>query len=221
MMKPNRKTLAAVLGGVLCAAFTAWAVWDALAHHGGRLVYPMDSYAFQTSDIPMLAALALDVLYVLCLALLLVRWGIARKQQARFSNRTRRLNPKLGLLGFFGFLGFAGIWSYQAMGDLSAFVFFAFFGFFGFFFEGKMSNTLMDERFQENAARAELKAYRTGFVLIFLLLILSGQAARFRAELLAPILISGIALAVALTLFLSEYLLYRYDYDDAAALEDE
>ena len=30
-----------------------------------------------------------------------------------------------------------------------------------------------------------------------------------------------ISLDLALTLFLSEYLLYRYDHDDAAALEDE
>ena len=40
-------------------------------------------------------------------------------------------------------------------------------------------------------------------------------------EFIAPILISGIALTVALTMFLSEYLLYRYDHDDAAALEEE
>lgn len=53
------------------------------------------------------------------------------------ANRTRRLNPKLGLLGFFGFLGFIG----------GAWTRFVFFGFFGFFYEGKMSNTLMDERF--------------------------------------------------------------------------
>ena len=41
---------------------------------------------------------------------------------------------------------------------------------------------------------------------------------RLTAELVAPILIAGIALDVALTIFLSEYLLYRYDHDDAAAL---
>ena len=107
------------------------------------------------------------------------------------------------------------------MGDLSGFVFFAFFGFFGFFFEGKMSNTLMDERFKENAARAERKALRIGFGIIFILLLFAGQAGRLTAELVAPILVTGIALTVALTIFLSEYLLYRYDHDDAAALEDE
>ncbi len=84
-----------------------------------------------------------------------------------------------------------------------------------------MSNTLMDERYRENAARAELKALRTGFVMIFLLLLLAGQSGRFKAEVVAPVLIIGIALAVALTMFLTEYLLYRYDHDDAAAMEED
>lgn len=218
-MKTTRKKLPAVFGGLaICGAATAWAVWDALAHHGGRLVYPMDSYAFQPSDIPMLAALALDILY---LAFLLI-WGIrAQKEHVMKTGRTRRLSPKFGFLGFCGFLGFAGFWMYEALGDLSGFVFFAFFGFFGFFFEGKMSNTLMDERFKENAARAERKALRIGFNIIFVLLFLAAQAGRRTAELAAPILIAGIALTVALTIFLSEYLLYRYDHDAAAALEDE
>ena len=216
-MKRNQKLLAA-LG---CILFTAYAVWDSLTHHAGRLVYPMNSYAFQPSDIPMLLALLLDLLYVFYLVCLFIRVIITQKKQVRTSNRTRRLSPKLGLLGFLGFLGFGGFWSYQALGDLTAFVFFGFFGFFGFFFEGKMSNTLMDERFQENALRAELKAYRAGFAVIFLLLLIAGQASRFKAELLAPALTSGIALAFALTLFLSEYLLYKYDHDDSAALEEE
>ena len=43
-MKQNKKLLA-VLGAALCILFNAWAIWDSLAHHGGRLVYPMDSYA--------------------------------------------------------------------------------------------------------------------------------------------------------------------------------
>ena len=106
-------------------------------------------------------------------------------------------------------------------GLIEPFVFFTFFGFFGFFFEGKMSNILMDERYKENAVRAELKAYRVGFGTVFALLILAGQSGRFKADLVAPVLVAGIALTVALTMFLSEYLLYRYDHDDAAALEEE
>ena len=223
-MKPASKFprwLRLVMGGAACAALTGAAVWYDLTYNGGRLVYPMHSYAFRTTDIPMLVAVALDVLYALYLAFLLIRGIRAQKEHVMKTGRTRRLSPKLGFLGFCGFLGFAGFWIYGALGDLSGFVFFAFFGFFGFFFEGKMSNTLMDERFKENAARAERKALRIGFGIIFILLLFAGQAGRLTAELVAPILVTGIALTVALTIFLSEYLLYRYDHDDAAALEDE
>lgn len=218
-MKAKKNTARRLAPPAGCAVLTGAAVWYDLTYNGGRLVYPMDSYAFRLTDIPMLLALILDFLYVLYLLVLLVRGGMAQKKQVLESGRTRRLNPKFGLLGFLGFLGFSGFWSYAALGDLSGFVFFAFFGFFGFFFEGKMSNTLMDERFRENAVKAELKAYRTGFVMIFFLLILMGQAGRFQAGLIAPVLIIGIALTVALTMFLSEYLLYRYDHD--AALEPD
>lgn len=218
---PRPRWPAPVLCGILCAALTGAAAWYDLNRNGGRLVYPMDSYAFEPGDIPMLLALALDALYALYLTFLLVRGIVGQKRHIRETGRTRRLSPKLGLLGFCGFLGFAGFWSYGALGDPSAFAFFGFFGFFGFFYEGKMSDTLMDERFQENAAQAELKALRTGFVIIFLLLIFAGQTRRFAAELIAPVLIAGIALALALTLFLSEYLLYRYDHDDAPALEED
>ena len=209
------------LGGVLCAALTGAAVWYDLTYNGGKLVYPMHSYAFAPADIPMLLAIALDVLYVLYLAFLLVRGIRAQKDHVVKTGRTRRVGPKLGFLGFCGFLGFAGFWTYGAMGDLTGFIFFAFFGFFGFFFEGKMSNTLMDERYKENAVRAELKALRIGFGIIFFLLVFAGQAGRLTAELVAPILIAGIALTVALIIFLSEYLLYRYDHDDAAAMEED
>lgn len=210
-----------VLGGAACAALTGAAAWYDLTYNGGRLVYPMDSYAFRSTDIPMLLALVLDAAYVLCLFALLLGGVLAQRRQTADTNRTRKLSPKLGLLGILGLFGFAGFWSYGTMGDVTPFAFFVFFGFFGFFYEGKMSNTLMDERFKENAVKAELRAYRVGFVIIFLLLILSAQAARFRAGLLAPVLTTGIALAVALTLFLSEYLLYRYDHDDAGAMEEE
>lgn len=210
-----------VLGGAVCAALTGAAVWYDLTCNGGRLVYPMDSYVFRSTDMPMLLALALDALYVLCLFALLLGGILAQRRQIAETNRTRKLSPKLGLLGILGFFGFAGFWSYGALGDLTPFAFFAFLGFFGFFFEGKLSNTLMDERFKENAVKAELKAYRVGFIIIFLLLIVSAHAAGSRAGLLAPILVAGIALAVALTMFLSEYLLYRYDHDDAAAMEED
>lgn len=134
-----------------------------------------------------------------------------------FSNKkeTRKLNPRLGILGILGFAGLAGIWTYQVNGVVFPFIFFAFFGFFGFFFEGKMSNTLMDERYVENRCNAELRAYRIGLIVSFISLIacswdwfLSSNEAK-----LIFITIS-LSFVFALVIFLQEYLLYRYDYKD-------
>lgn len=216
----NPRWLPPVLGGVLCAALTGAAVWFDLTYNGGRLVYPMDSYAFRTTDIPSLLAIALGVVYILYLFVLLIGGICAQRKRVETTNRTRKLNPKLGFLGILGLAGLLGFYTYPAFHVYFPFCFFGFFGFFGFFFEGKMSDTLMDERFRENASRAERQAYRTGFIIIFLLLVIVGQG-RASAELVLPMLMIGIALALALTLFLSEYLLYRYDHDDATALEEE
>lgn len=216
---PQKSWLYPVLAGALCAALTGAAVWFDLTHNGGKLVYPMDSYAFAGTDIPMLLAIGLDAVYVLYLAYLLIRGVSAQKRRAAETGRTRRLSPKWGLLGFLGFFGFAGFWSWSALGNLTPFCFFAFFGFFGFFFEGKMSGILMDERYKENAARAERTAYRAGFSIIFLLMIFAGQSSKFSAEITVAVLLAGIAISAALTIFLSEYLLYRYDH--GGALEEE
>lgn len=209
-----------VMGGVLCAVLTGLATWYDLARNGGRLVYPMHSYAFQTSDIPMLLALVLDFLYVLYLLLLLVKAAASRRERVRTTRRTRQLNPRLGFLGCLGLLGFAGFFTYSCNQTYFPFCFFCFFGFFGFFFEGKMSNTLMDERYQENALRAQRDAYRAGIAALFLIMLIAGQG-RASAELAVPMLLIGISLDLALTLFLSEYLLYRYDHGDAAELEED
>ena len=216
----KRTLLLAAAGGAACIAFTAWAIWDALAHHGGRLVCPMDSYAFQPSDIPMIAALVLDVLYIAALIGSLVLSAACRRRQDEANNRTRKLNPRLGFLGFLGLAGFLGFYSYANYDQYFPFCFFVFFGFFGFFYEGKMSNTYRDERFRENALRAERDAYRTGITILFLLVVIAGQG-RAPASLVLPALLIGVSLDLALTLFLSVYLLYRYDHDDSLELEEE
>ncbi|MDE7262673.1 MAG: DUF3796 domain-containing protein [Oscillospiraceae bacterium] len=218
-MKRNKKFLAA-LGAVLCVLLTAWAMWDAVANHGGRLVYPMDSYAFQPSDIPMIAALLLDTVYIIALFAALVLTAYSQRKQAESTNRTRRLSPRFGFLGILGLAGFIGFYTYTNYGEYFPFCFFAFFGFFGFFYEGKMSNTFMDERFRENALRAERDAYSTGIKILFLLLVIAGQG-HVPASLTLPALLIGISLDLALTLFLSEYLLYRYDHSGAMELEEE
>lgn len=219
-MKQNKKLLA-ILGGAACAVLTAAAVYYDLTYNAGKLVYPMDSYAFEPTDIPMIAALLLDFLYLITLLGFLVCSIFAERRRAENTNRTRKLNPKLGFLGILGIAGFLGIYTYTNYGQYFPFCFFCFFGFFGFFFEGKMSNTLMDERFRENALHAQRDAYRTGINILFLLLVIAGLG-RAPASLVLPILLIVISLDLALTLFLSEYLLYRYDHDGAAAaLEDE
>ena len=94
--------------------------------------------------------------------------------------------------------------------------FFMFFGFFGFFFEGKLSNTLMDERYQENVRRAQLDAFKAGFALLWVVLLVVGHGPLWGSlELTAVALSSAISFALGLTLFLSEYLLYRYDHDES------
>lgn len=209
--------------GVACLLFLLFSVWQAITFNGGRLVQPMDfsAYVFRVSDLPMLLSVVIFCLYVLFLAVLLFR-GIIKNRYAPVNpNRTRKLNPMLGLLGFLGFLGFGGIWTYQLSGAIFPFCFFAFFGFFGFFFEGKMSDTIMDERFHENARRAQLAAYKTGFTLMFLLLLVVGGRVLGSLELTAIIFQGATALILGLTLFLSEYLLYRYDQVDQCAMEEE
>lgn len=135
-----------------------------------------------------------------------------RKEPA---NRTRKLNPKWGFFGFFGFLGFAGIVTYQIDRTMFPFIFFSFFGFFGFYFEGKMSNTFIDERFRENAQRAQLKALKTGFSLMFLVLLSVGWGVFSKSpEKCAVYLLVSLSLICALTMFLSEYLLYKYDHGE-------
>lgn len=123
------------------------------------------------------------------------------------TNRTRKLNPKLGFLGFFGFLGFL---------DLpGSWLRFLFFGFFGFFYEGKMSDTLMDERFRENKNKAQLMALKISFAVIIIALLLLSLGEYFMSiEYLYRAVQTLISLSIALAMFLSEYLLYRYDHDE-------
>ena len=125
---------------------------------------------------------------------------------------TRKINPKLGLLGFCGFLGFLGFFPDLFGGKAFPFIFFAFFGFFGFYYEGKMSDTLMDERFKLNAYRAEALANKISLVMIIFstMLILRLE----KIELVLNFLIALIGLAFGFSLFLQQYLLYRFENEE-------
>lgn len=197
-MKKKVKVL--IGAGAACVLLLLASTGYAVAFNESRLVVPMDfsTYEFTPKDLPMIVSVALLVLYVFILI------GILSVSD-RKRNVTRKLNPKLGFLGFLGFLG---SWTDPAM-----FLRFIFFGFFGFFFEGRMSDTLMDERYVENQRRAQLNAHRTAVNLIFAALLLfgSGIVGGMKYSLNAFVIV--VTLAIALDLFLGEYLLYRYDHE--------
>ena len=96
-----------------------------------------------------------------------------------------------------------------------SFCFFHIFGFFSFFFEGKLSHILEDELFQENKRKAQLEAYKIGFKLLFVVIWLMaiGMFSR-NVEWCAIFMLISVSLIYALVLFLSNYLLYRYEKRD-------
>lgn len=215
MKRPSARSI--LFLGAIVLLLLAGAAWWSIRFNDWRLVAPMDfgAYEFLSKDLPMLIALILFNLYVLYLGALLI-WAIAaNKRRLAETRTTRKLDPRLGLLGVFGLLGFAGFWTYNAFHQVYPFIFFLFFGFFGFFYEGKMSNTLMDERYVENKLRAELAAHRVTVAALFVTLLVVARGAiqgNLEHTLIAVLIV--LSLTVALDLFLSEYLLYRYDQAD-------
>ena len=215
MKNKKSRWLVPLLSIGVCVLVSLLAAWSFLAYNRGRLVCPMDSsYSFQPSDIPMLLALTLDVFCALTLLTFILRESIFRRRRESETHRTRQLNPRLGFLGLFGFCGFLGFLPISELSTYTPFVFFLFFGFFGFFYEGRMSNTLMDERFQENVRRAKLDAYKLGIGIVHLLVVANGLI-DCSPELRASVMLVVLSLTMGLVLFLQEYLLYRYDQQDA------
>lgn len=203
--------------GVISILALVISCWYSVTYNDSRLVAPTDfaGYTFQIKDLPMILSVSFFCLYVLGMVIAFFLAGRRQAQQAKEANRTRRLNPKLGYLGFLGFLGFAGFWTYQVDESVYPFVFFLFFGFFGFYYEGKMSGTFMDERFRENANRAQMTALKISYSINFIALVALCQRnfwGNLDYTLIAVIII--ISFALGLEIFLSEYLLYRYDHDD-------
>lgn len=210
-MKRNKIKQIVILG-IICIIFLGVSIWYSVRYNESRLVVPTDfeTYKFSPKDIPMIGSTVLTMVYVWYLLICLGKTSIQQKKNILKTNRTRKISPILGFLGFFGFLGFmSGGWFR-----------FVFFGFFGFFFEGKMSNTLMDERFRENKNRAQLMALKAAFtvIIIALFFILVGESFMGIESLFNMVYIL-ITLSIALAIFLSEYLLYRYDHDEYSSDE--
>lgn len=75
-----------------------------------------------------------------------------------------------------------------------------------------ISHILEDELFQENKRKAQLEAYKIGFKLLFVVIWLMaiGMFSR-NVEWCAMFMLISVSLIYALVLFLSNYLLYRYE----------
>ena len=201
--------------GVILAEFLA--VGFDVIFNGSRIVKPIDmeTYVFRGTDLPLIAATAGLVCYVFYLVIRAVVVNF-RKGETAAKGVTRKLNPKFGWFRFFGFVGFMGIPVYMVQGQVWPFFFFVFFGFFGFFYEAKMSCTLMDERFKEEQARAQLVSYRTGFGLLWVVAWFMGiTGGHIDIRYVALIFTVASSLIIALVLFLNSYLLYKYDTEEA------
>lgn len=73
-------------------------------------------------------------------------------------------------------------------------------------------HTLEDELFLENKRKAEINAYKVGFKLLFIVIWLMaiGMFSR-NVEWCAIFMLISVSLIYALVIFLSNYLLYRYE----------
>lgn len=78
-----------------------------------------------------------------------------------------------------------------------------------------MSDTLMDERFLDNKRKAQLMALKAAFAVIIITLPFLTVGEYFMSiDNLFHVIYMLIALSIALAIFLSEYLLYRYDHGE-------
>lgn len=221
MKKQTKQAIRLGVGTVLLAA--ASGLYTAMFNES-RFLVPMNlsDHAFRVKDLPMLISGLLVLLYAVYLILLFWRAAQEKQRSGKRAKYSRTVNPKLGFLGLFGFAGLAGFWTYSVDKSVFPFVFFVFFGFFGFFYEGKMSHTFMDERYRENRLKAQAAANKTTVTLIFLAILILGQGklmGNLEYTLIAFIIV--VSLSIALGMFLSEYLLYRYDRDETLDEEEE
>lgn len=219
----KKKAAAVIIAGVVCLVLVLASSWYSVAFNESRLVVPMkiSEYTFRMKDLPMICSISLFCLYILYLGVLLIK-GIINKKDPSVNQYTRKISPKLGYLGFLGLAGFLGFWTYHVNKNFSAFVFFLFFGFFGFYYEGKMSGTLKDERYRENRLKASVKSYQISTIIIFLALIVLGQGrAMISLDFTLIAFVIVVTLALALQIFLSQYLLYRYDHSEPSGESEE
>lgn len=213
-MKNNKKMV--IILGVACVLIFIISLCYTAVFNDGRFIAPMDmsGYVFRVKDLPVIISGVLMALYVLYIFALVAKTAITNRNIEADTGFTRTVSPRFGYLGLFGLMGFLGFWTYNTDKTVFPFAFFMFFGFFGFFYKGKMSNTLIDERYKENRIKAQVVADKAAFTIIFIAVLFLGQgrlAGNLEYTLIAFIIV--VALSIALKMFLEMYLLYHYDND--------
>lgn len=187
-MKNNKQKTWLLIGtGVLVILLMTASSLYSVKYNEARLVEPMDfsQYVFRMEDLPMIGSGILCGFYVICLIALIIRTASRNARETAKTRTTRRINPK--------------------------------FGFFGFFYEGKMSHTFMDERYLENAKRAQHNALKIAFGVMVAALVILCYGSRFSVEPGITMLSAAslLSFGVGIVQFLGQYLLYRYDREDA------
>lgn len=200
--------------GIACTLLLVSSSIYAVLYNHSRLVEPMDfsTYAFHIKDTPMIASGILFIAWIIYMVISIIKYSMHKPVD---TTHTKKLSPYLGFLGFFGFFGFTGFWTYSDLGVIYPFLFFTFFGFFGFYYDGKLSNTLRDELFEQNVKTASIKAYKTGFALLFIVIWGIGMGLLSNnLEWCAIFMLISISLIYALVLFLDKYYLYRLEKEE-------
>lgn len=191
----KKRTKLTICLGVICALLVAISSWYTIAFNNSRFIVPMDlsEYVFRVQDLPMIISGVLLTLYIVNIVVLFLESIKTNRRRELTLQSTRTINPKLGFLGLLGF-----------------------------FYEGKMSNTLIDERYKENKMKAQSVANKTSLSIIFLAILILGQGKLMdNLEYTLIALVIVIALSIALEIFLSEYLLYHYDNDEQFGESEE
>ncbi len=133
---------------------------------------------------------------------------------------TKKVSPLWSLLGLFGFIGFNGLFQIpktffnDSLPYPYFFLAFSFFGYFGCYYEAKMSNTLIDERFEANSNKATAIANRIALNIILITTIITLIVLTWDPNIVLSIVMAAIGIAWGLADFLKQYLLYRFENED-------
>lgn len=189
-----------------------------------RLVEKTPSdYIFQIKDLSVIVPVIMFNFFMLVTIIYYsIKVIITEKSVFKTNSHTRTYPKYLYLTGFLGFLGFVPLIpsvsnftidsSFGLITFDQGFMMVALFGCFAFYYENKMANTLIDELYLANKAKAESITFKTALYTVFLIswLIIP----RLTTRLSHQVLILTISLTFAFSHLFKSYLLYKYETEE-------